>query len=237
MKRIFKRIVALLLLVAVVLGVATLLQGYALYKRAVEKLPLEQAVEQVRSQPNYTTLDELSSTYIDAVVAVEDKRFYDHNGIDIAATVRAIVNDIKAGSFVEGGSTITQQLAKNLYFTQEKVLVRKVAELLMAFDIEAEYSKEDILELYLNSIYFGSGYYCVYDASMGYFGCAPGEMSDYQATLLAGIPNAPSVYSLDESPDLAHQRQEYVLYCMAECGYISQQQAQEILEEAPEAQQ
>lgn len=93
---------------------------------------------QIESIDNYTSLDELPQTYIDAVLAVEDKRFYEHPGIDPIAIGRALLNDIRAGEYVEGGSTITQQLAKNQYFTQEKRLVRKVAEMFMAFKIEAE---------------------------------------------------------------------------------------------------
>ena len=102
---------------------------------------------------------------------------------------------------MEGGSTITQQLAKNLYFSQEKEMTRKVAEMFMAFDLERHYSKEEILELYVNTIYFGNGYYSVAEASEGYFGKAPSEMTEYESTLLAGIPNAPSVYALTANPD------------------------------------
>ena len=155
--------------------------------------PLDQKVKQVRAQESYTTFAELPETYVDAVIAAEDHRFYQHNGIDVIAIGRAVVNDIKAMSFVEGGSTITQQLAKNLYFTQEKRLTRKAAEMFMAFHIEANYTKEEIFELYVNSIYFGSGCYDVASASQAYFGVEPSQMDANQCTLLAGIPNAPSV--------------------------------------------
>lgn len=92
--------------------------------------------------------------------------------------------------FVEGGSTITQQLAKNMYFTQEKTLERKAAEMLMALKIEREYSKEEILEAYINSIYYGEGYYSLREASLGYFGKEPWDMTDDECTLLVGVPNA-----------------------------------------------
>ena len=101
----------------------------------------------------------------------------------------------------------------------------------MAFDLERDYTKDEILELYLNTIYFGSGYYCVYDAAEGYFGKEPSQMTDYESTLLAGIPNAPSVYSLTNSPELAAQRQKTVLECMVQQDYITQEQADEILAE------
>ena len=131
---------------------------------------------------------------------------------------------------MEGGSTITQQLAKNLYFTQEKKVERKVAEVFMAVELEKEYSKKDILELYVNSIYFGNNYYCVKDASMGYFGKEPGKMTEYESTLLAGIPNAPSVYALTANPDLAAQRQRQVLEKMIKYKYLTSEEAEKILE-------
>ena len=139
--------------------------------------------------------------------------------------------NLTSWSLREGGSTITQQLAKNLYFTQEKSFIRKIAEMFMAFRLENAYTKDEILELYVNSIYFGDGYYCIYDASQGYFGKAPIDMTDYECTLLAGIPNAPSIYSLTANPELAEQRQEYVVQKMIQYGYISESEAQTILQE------
>lgn len=133
---------------------------------------------------------------MDAVVAVEDHRFEQHWGIDLIAIGRAAWNNLISWSLREGGSTITQQLAKNMYFTQEKSFIRKIAEMFMAFRLENTYTKDKILELYVNSIYFGDGYYCVRDASRGYFGKEPIDMTGYESTLLAGIPNAPSVAAL-----------------------------------------
>ena len=130
---------------------------------------------------------------------------------------------------MEGGSTITQQLAKNLYFTQEKELVRKVAEVFMAFHMEANYSKEEIFELYVNSIYFGSGCYDVASASHSYFGVEPAQMTPDQCTLLAGIPNAPSVYDPTVNPDLASQRQRQVLRLMVKYEYLTATEAGDIL--------
>ena len=101
----------------------------------------------------------------------------------------------------------------------------------MAMKIEREYEKEDVLEFYVNGIYYGGGYYCIYDASKGYFGKIPKEMTDYECTLLVGIPNAPSVYSLDVNPDLAHQRQEKIVDCMVELEYITDDEGNNILEE------
>ena len=193
-----------------------------------KKLPRSQA------DPDYTTLAEIPEIYLDAVVAVEDHRFEQHFGsraLRLIAIGRAAWNNLTSWSLREGGSTITQQLAKNLYFTQEKSFIRKIAEMFMAFRLENTYTKDEILELYVNSIYFGDGYYCIYDASQGYFGKAPIDMTDYECTLLAGIPNAPSVYSLTANPELAEQRQEYVVQRMVQYGYISEDEAQSILQD------
>ena len=116
---------------------------------------------------------------------------------------RATINDIKELDFVEGGSTITQQLAKNIYFTQEKQITRKIAEVFMAFDIEKNYEKDEILELYLNTSYYGDGYYTIKEACKGYFNKELNEMTDYECILLAGIPNAPSIYAPTKNPELA----------------------------------
>ena len=161
----------------------------------------------------------------------EDHRFYKHNGIDIIAIGRATINDIKAMSFVEGGSTITQQLSKNIYFTQEKKITRKIAEVFMSFEIEKNYNKDEILELYLNTSYFGEGCYTVKEASRKYFGKEPKKMTDYEAIMLAGIPNAPSVYSLTKNPELAKQRQKQVINKMIEYKYLTQSEADKILEQ------
>lgn len=131
---------------------------------------------------------------------------------------------------MEGGSTITQQLAKNMYFSQDKDLVRKAAEVFVALDLERNYSKEEIFELYVNAIYFGDGYYDVASASEGYFGKTPEEMSDYECTLLAGIPNAPSVYSPTKNPALAAKRQLKVVERMEACGYFSTEEAETVAE-------
>lgn len=195
-------------------------QGYRDYKSALAGKSVEEMAEQIESIANYTPLEELPQTYIDAVLAVEDKRFYSHPGIDPIAIGRAVINDIKEGGYVEGGSTITQQLAKNQYFTQEKKMVRKVSEMFMAFKIESELDKDKILELYVNSIYFGNGYHCVGDACQAYFGKKPSEMTFDECTLLAGIPNAPSNYNPLASEELARQRQQQVLEKMRKAGYL-----------------
>ena len=119
-------------------------RGYDMYREAITEMSLEDKVNEIRSKEHYTVFADLPETYVDAVLSVEDHRFYGHIGIDPIAIARAVINDLKAGAFVEGGSTITQQLAKNLYFTQEKKMERKVAEVFMAFALEHKYSKNEI---------------------------------------------------------------------------------------------
>lgn len=208
------------------------IKGYTMYQNAVRETPITEIVDTVRSQENFTTYDELPSIYIDAVISAEDRRFESHFGIDLVAISRAAWTNIKTHSFKEGGSTITQQIAKNLLFTQEKRFDRKFAEVFAAFALEKEYSKEELFELYVNTIYFGSGYYGIYDAAQGYFGKLPSELTDYEAVMLAGIPNAPSIYSLDNHIDLAKKRLSVVLERMISCGKITDEEARAILKEA-----
>ena len=219
-----KRLCSFLVLVIIILIGVLFVKGYIDYREALNEKSVEKMAAEIESIDNYTTIDELPKTYIDAVLAVEDKRFYSHPGFDPIATCRALVNDIRAGSYVEGGSTITQQLAKNQYFTQDKKIIRKVAELFMAFKIESVLDKDKIFELYVNSIFFGNGYYCVADASWGYFGKPPSEMDFDECTLLAGIPNAPTNYNPVASPELARERQAQVIEKMRKAGYLKEEE-------------
>lgn len=204
------------------------LEGYVLYQEAAQDRSVEQMAEAIRQSPDFTPLDELPPLYVDAVLAAEDKRFYTHPGFDAIAIGRATLHNIEALSYVEGGSTITQQLAKNQYFTQEKRMERKIAEVFMAMQIESTLSKDEILELYVNSIYFGDNLHGIGEASRGYFGKAPAALSDVESVLLAGIPNAPSAYAWDEHPDLASQRAAQVLRLMVEQEALNKQEAEVI---------
>ena len=235
MKRLWKGLrhimmgtITFLFAVCAIAATVILLRGYQMYQNALAEKPLPEAVAELRAQPGFTPLDGLPALYLDAVVAVEDHRFYAHGGIDMIAICRALWNDLRAGAYVEGGSTITQQLAKNLYFTQAKELTRKVAELFMAWELEARYTKDEILELYVNGIYFGGGYWNIGQASRGYFGKEPAEMTPYECTLLAGVPNAPNAYNPVQHAELAAQRQQRVVEKLQRYGYVSSFEAQEL---------
>lgn len=223
----------LILCLIIVVGVASFVtyKGYKKYKTAINEIAIEQKIEEIKSNKTYTTLEEMPKIYKDAVIATEDRRFYDHTGIDIISLGRAIYTDIRKKELVEGGSTITQQLAKNSYFTQEASATRKIAEVFMAQQYEKNCSKDEILEYYLNTCYFGDGCHSVKEASKKYFEKEPLEMSDYECIMLAGIPNAPSVYAPTKNPDLAMQRAKQVLHKMKKYGYLTEEQANKIKEE------
>lgn len=224
----------IVLCAAVIAGVIFGVQGYNMYRDAVNEESISDRVDEIQKGENYVTFDQLPSIYVDAVISVEDHRFWEHGGIDLIAILRAAVNDIKAMDYVEGGSTITQQIAKNMLFTQEKEFQRKFAEVFAAFEIESLYDKEEIFEIYVNTIYFGSGYYGIYDAAMGYFGKEPKDLTDAEAVMLAGLPNAPSNYSPNVSPELAVERMKQVLESMVENKLIDQAIADELVNQYSE---
>lgn len=212
-KLVKKLLITLLIIVIITIGVIIYL-GYNMYNTAISKISISDKIQELQSSEDYIKIENLPDSFKNAVIAVEDHRFKNHNGFDIISTTRALVTNVKDGDLSEGGSTITQQLAKNMYFTQEKLFVRKIAELFVAFDIESNYSKDDILELYVNTIYYGSGYTGIKKASMGYYEKMPNELTLYEATMLAGLPNAPSAYSPKKHIELAHKRQNQVLSAM-----------------------
>ncbi len=224
-----KKIVLIVFTILVFVSSYYLYNGYKMYKDAIEKVALEDKVCNIKNKNDYTKIEDMPKIYLTAVISVEDHRFYKHCGIDIISIFRAFFNDVRHLKFVEGGSTITQQLAKNIYFTQDKKIERKVAEVFMAFKIEKSYSKDEILELYLNTSYFGNGFYSVKSASLGYFNKIPKDMSDSEAIMLAGIPNAPSVYNPITNKDLAIKRQKKVIEKMIKYGNLDNKTAEDIL--------
>jgi len=176
-------------------------------------------------------LEEISPYFLNGVIAVEDKRFYKHHGIDISGMIRAIFIDIKARKVIAGGSTITQQTAKTLYLSNERTFTRKVKELYYAFLMENKYSKDEILTMYCNSIYFGQGAYGVELASRTFFAKRAKDLSLAEAALLAGLPQSPSYYDPYVRPQEAQKRQAVVLQRMAEEGMISEAEKTAALKE------
>lgn len=236
MKRVLKiirNILIVLFLVFSIVSAFIIFKGHSMYSDALKKVSLEDKVEEIRSKSSYIKLKDMPKDYINATIAVEDHRFYDHTGIDFISLARAVIVNISNHSLLQGGSTITQQLAKNLYFTQEQDFSRKVAEVFMANELEDKYSKDDILELYLNTIYFGDGYYGIGKACKGYFNKEPKDMTLYESTLIAGVPNAPSIYAPTANMKLCLERQKRVVNAMIKNGFLDDATAKIILDEQP----
>jgi penicillin-binding protein 1A len=169
-------------------------------------------------------IDQIPADLKSALIVTEDRQFYSHSGIDLKGILRAVAKDIIAGQFVEGASTITQQLAKTLFLSQEKTLTRKIKEAILAIQLERRYTKDEILALYLNQIYFGSGAYGVESAARQFFGKPASQMDLAQCALIAGLPKAPSRYSPLVNPHLAEKRRNLVLSIMRNQGLISDAQ-------------
>src|SRR5690242_1785612 len=180
----------------------------------------------------FVPLAHIPQTLRDAVIATEDRRFYSHFGVDPIGVGRAVAQNYRRGRIVEGGSTITQQLTKVLFLTPDKSLERKLKEAVLALELERRYSKDRILEMYLNQIYFGHGAFGVEAAARTFFGKSVGELSVGECTLLAGLPKAPSTYSPFEHPEAAKRRRATVLARMVDVGTINAQQAKKIGESA-----
>lgn len=167
-----------------------------------------------------------------AVIAVEDRRFYDHAGVDPRALARAVWVNLQAGAVEQGGSTITQQVAKNLFLTPDRTLPRKIKEALLAIKLEQRFSKDEILALYLNRVYFGAGTYGLEAAAQRYFGRPAKDLTVYQAAMLAGLLKAPSRYNPVRDPDLAKTRAEVVLSTMVDTGVLTPDQGAAALKNA-----
>lgn len=228
----FRRIIFAVLVIVIIVGGVCYANGKKLYDSKLSETNLADMVTSIREDENFSSLNELPKYYKDAVISVEDHRFYNHGAIDVIALCRAVVSNIKQKDFKEGGSTITQQTAKNMYFiTEDDVVSRKVAEAILSFELEKKYSKDDILELYINTIYFGDGYYGIKEACKGYLNKEPKDMALYDATMLAGIPNAPSAYAPTVNFDLTKSRQKKVVSSMLEHEYINQEEADRLYEE------
>ena len=198
MKKLFKRLLALLLVVIIVAGVLTapyIKEGYTMYKQAVRNMPIADKVEEIRSSDAYTPFEEISPVFINELLRSEDRRFYQHFAVDPISLVRAVGTNVLHGRLVQGGSTITQQLAKNMYFSFEKKLERKIAEVFVAFQLERMYTKDEILSLYCSLAYFGQNCYGVKHAAGYYYSTEPHLLNQQQSQELVKALKAPSVYN------------------------------------------
>ncbi len=170
---------------------------------------------------NWVKLDAVSPWMVKAILAAEDDRFYDHSGIRPVSIFRAVIVDIFHRGARQGGSTITQQLARNLFLSKEKTIIRKAKEAILALRLERIYTKDQLLEMYLNTIYMGHGAYGIDSASKNYFGKAPGQLSITESAILAGLVAAPETYSPFRNPSGSKTRKDYVLKRMLDLDWIS----------------
>jgi penicillin-binding protein 1A len=176
----------------------------------------------------FVPLAQIPQSLRDAIIATEDRRFFSHWGIDPIGIARAVVQNYRSGRIVEGGSTITQQLTKVLFLTPDRSLERKMKEAVLALELERRYSKDRILEMYLNQVYFGHGAYGVEAAARTYFGKSVAELTTRESALLAGLPRAPSGYSPFEHPQLAKSRRDLVFRRLVEYGSLQEAEAKRL---------
>lgn len=181
----------------------------------------------------YVKFENIPPRVIEALVAIEDTAFFEHRGINLEAIFRAAIKDIKAMKFVEGASTITQQLVKNALLTRDKKIIRKLKEIVLALKVESELSKEQILERYLNQVYFGHGYYGIKTAALGYFHKSLDELSIKEIAMLVGLPRAPSSYDPTRHLDLSLSRANRVLFRMSSLGWINDDELSQAQNERP----
>ena len=207
-------------------------QGHVRYQREIERLSVKEAVGAYTSREDYVPFDQIDEDFVNAVISVEDKRFFSRKGYDLIALIRAVLHNARYGSMVEGGSTISEQIAKNLYLDgYVDGLEEKAAEIFLMFDLEDAFSKEELFALYANMNYYGDGFWGIKEAAEGYYGKRSDDLSLAQAAILAGIPNAPAVYQLSDGFEDAKGRQTWVLQTMENNGFISQEELDEALKE------
>jgi len=224
-----KRLIVLILFVSIVFVGRIALVGYINYSQVVHDIGLEETIESIQNKEDFISIDDVTNTLLEATVSVEDKRFYEHNGIDHISIGRAVIINIQTRSFKTGGSTITQQLAKNLFLTFDKTFERKATEYFLARKIESLYTKDEILSLYINVINYGDGCIGISDATEHYYDKTPLELKENEAVLLAGLPQSPSNYSLTKNYTKAIIRSERVIAAMINNDVINKSKGLEIL--------
>ncbi len=212
MEKLKKFFLKFILSIIAIIGVILLLVFGAAYikkEKLYKATPISEKVKTIEEKDTYIKLNSISDDFLTAIVCIEDHRFYKHCGFDPISFARATLVNLKSQKFSQGGSTISQQLAKRLYLNADKSIFRKVTELLISFDLEKFLDKDKILELYINSVYYGRSSTGIYEASINYFNKTPNLLTKNEAAFLAGLPQAPSVYQSNEK--LATQRMNEVL--------------------------
>jgi len=225
MPRMFKKLLLLIVLAGILLAAVFAVREQPL----VRSLPERVRAELEARGGTWVPLEEIPPALQQAIIATEDRSFYTNLGVSFEGIARSVLVDLISGSFQEGGSTITQELARNQLLTKEKTISRKLKEMVLALMITRDFSKRDILAMYLNSVYFGHGAYGVEAAARTYFGRTAAALSPAQCTLLAGLPQAPSYLDPLKNYPAARERQAQVLQSMVQAGTLDAARAREIL--------
>ena len=202
------------------------------YVKATNDVSIQEKVKEIKSRDSYVSYDEINENLLKATVAIEDRRFYEHHGVEYHSMARALYQNVVAREIRGGGSTITQQLAKNMYYTYQPSYLRKVSEIFTAYDLEKELSKKEILELYVNVINYGDNHIGIREASEGYFHKKPKDLTLDEATLLAGLPQSPANYQLSNHEDVARRRQIQVLNAMVRESMINEDEKMAVIKQA-----
>ena len=195
----FTSLIFAVILIPVICGLVFFAIAYLYKVELYRDVSLETKVTRIQEKDNYISDESIADCFLEAVVSIEDHRFYKHNGFDIISFTRAMFANIESGKYSQGGSTITQQLAKNLYLSSSKNIFRKAVEILIAMNLEKTYEKNEILELYSNVIYYGKDSFGVYDASYAFFNKSPKNLTHAEAAYLAGLTQSPTLYSSNEN--------------------------------------
>lgn len=236
-KKLVRILFFLIMIILLGTGIAAgilLNEGHKRYEEAIQENAIETLVSEIQNSENFVPYEELDKNFVEAIVAIEDHRFFQRKGVDIIAIGRSFLSNLVTGEIKEGGSTITQQVGKNLYFSHKASYTRKVAEIFLVEDLEEMYTKEEILAIYVNMIYYGDGYTGVQAASQGYFHKDASDLTLYEATLLAGFPQSPSRYQLSNGYELINKRQKNIVRVLLKMKLITQSEADEILAQQPE---
>ncbi|MEI3146765.1 MAG: biosynthetic peptidoglycan transglycosylase [Merdibacter sp.] len=228
MKKLLKLMLVSVLLIIVAGASILIYQGHAEYERLVQEHPLEQVIRQVQSDEDYTQIEEISSYLLDATVSVEDKNFYSHGGVDLAGVTRAVLSNLLGIGEPSGATTSSSY--PNLYsLFYDQSLTRKITEAFLTYELEGICTKDEILELYVNVINYGDGYAGIREASIGYFGKEPSQLTLDEASLLAGIPQSPANFQLSDHMENARAKQEVVLEAMVREEKITQEEMDGII--------
>lgn len=230
--KIIRKLFLIFLLIIVILLTLFIGLGFVNYVKATNDVSIQEKVKEIKSRDSYVSYDEINENLLKATIAIEDRRFYEHHGVEYRSMARALYQNVVAREIRGGGSTITQQLAKNMYYTYQPSYLRKVSEIFTAYDLEKELSKKEILELYVNVINYGDNHIGIREASEGYFHKKPKDLTLDEATLLAGLPQSPANYQLSNHEDVARRRQIQVLNAMVRESMINEDEKMAVIKQA-----